>query len=210
MKEQDTYLGDILHESGLSKSVKVTVDKRYGRAYSAILEVASILEDFRIDSIGGLKVGLEIFELAIVPSLLNNSDTWVEIDKETEKKLDNLQNIMFRSLFAVPSSTPKPILRWDLRQLSMREKIHVRKLNFLLHLKTLPSSSLGGEFFDAQVKMNFPGLVKECKELLKFYNLPDITLGKNKFTKVSWKNLVKKAIYAKSEQLLRKEMSHYE
>ena len=111
MKEQDTYLGDILHESGLSKSVKVTVDKRYGRAYSAILEVASILEDFRIDSIGGLRVGLEIFELAIVPSLLNNSDTWVEIDKETEKKLDNLQNIMFRSLFAVPSSTPKTILR---------------------------------------------------------------------------------------------------
>ena len=53
VKEHDQYLGDTLHEGGLTKSVKATIDRRYGRIFAAVNEVASILEDFRIDTIGG-------------------------------------------------------------------------------------------------------------------------------------------------------------
>ena len=148
VKEKDEYLGDILHEGGLSSSVKATIDKRYSRVFWTIIEVSSILNDFRIDAIGGLKAGLEIFELAIIPSLLNNSDTWVEMDSECEKKLEKLQNIMFKNLFAVPESTPKPILRFDLGNLSMIEKVHIRKLNLIHHLKYLKTDSLGAEFYN--------------------------------------------------------------
>ena len=49
---------------------------------------------------------------------------------------------MFRNLFAVPKSTPKPILRFDLGSLSMIEKVHVRKLNLIYHLKYLKPESL--------------------------------------------------------------------
>ena len=97
-----------------------TVDRRYGKIFSAIIEVSRILEDYRIDAIGGLSVGLEIFELAVIPSLLNNAETWTEMNAETETKLENLQNLMFRYVFAVPMSTLKPIIRWDLGQLSVR------------------------------------------------------------------------------------------
>ena len=38
------------------------------------MEVSAILDDFRIDTIGGMVAGLEIYELALLPSLLNNSD----------------------------------------------------------------------------------------------------------------------------------------
>ena len=55
IREKDTYLGDILHEGGLSQRVKATVDKRHGRTLSAIIEVSAILNDYRIDSIWGLK-----------------------------------------------------------------------------------------------------------------------------------------------------------
>ena len=72
-KEKDQYLSDFLHEGGLSESVEATVSHRYGRMFSAIIEVSSILEDYRIDTIGGLKAGLDIFEMALIPSLLNNS-----------------------------------------------------------------------------------------------------------------------------------------
>ena len=107
-KEKDNYL------EGLGKSVNATIDKRYSRIFSAIIEVSSILNDFRIYSVGGLKAGLEFFEMALLPSLLYNADTWVDIDSKAEIKLEKLQNSMFRYLFGVPDSTPKPILRFDL------------------------------------------------------------------------------------------------
>ena len=106
-KENDQYLGDFLHES-----VEATVSHRYGRIFSAIIEVSSILEDYRIDTIGGLKAGLDIFEMALIPSLLNNSEIWIEMDKQTTSRLEHLQNSMFRNLFAVPNSTSIPMLRF--------------------------------------------------------------------------------------------------
>ena len=160
-------------------------------------------------TIGGIRVGLDIFELSVVPSLLNNAETWVGMNTDTEDRLDNLQNCMFRTIFAVPKSTPKPILRWDLGHLSMKEKIHAKKLNFLLHLKNLPNNSLAAEFYDIQVKLNFPGLVEECRNLLKNYNLPNIIDGNNTYSKLAWKKLVKKAIHKKSENLLRSEIQEY-
>ena len=50
-KIKDDYLGDVLHEEGLSKSVQATVDKRYGKAFMAIIEMASVLKDYRIDTV---------------------------------------------------------------------------------------------------------------------------------------------------------------
>ena len=208
-KEKDDYMGDTIHEAGVIKSVKCTVDKRYRRIVSAIVEVSAILDDYRIDTIGGLSAGLEIFELALMPSLLYNSETWTKIDTETEEKLEKLQNNMFRSLFGVPRSTPKPILRSDLGQLSVREKIHVRKLTFLHHLKNLPKESLGSEFYNVQVQYKFPGLVNECRELIRFYQLPDLIDSTYSVSKNCWKKLVKKSVKEKSKDILKKEFSSY-
>ena len=142
-KEKDEYLGDTLHEAGLAKSVRATVDKRYGRIYSLMTEISAVLDDYRINSIGGLSAGVQIYELAILPSLLYNAETWTDIDSETENILEKLQNYMFRLLFAVPKSTPKPILRSDLGHLTVREKVHIKKLTFIHHLKNLQPESLG-------------------------------------------------------------------
>ena len=37
MKEEEKYLGDFLHVSGVSKSVEVTVNKRYGKCLKAVI-----------------------------------------------------------------------------------------------------------------------------------------------------------------------------
>ena len=92
--------------------------------------------------------------MALLPSLLYNADTWVDIDSKAEIKLEKLQNSMFRYLFGVPDSTPKPILRFDLGNLSMIERVHVRNLNLLYHLKNLEPGSLGAEFYNQQVQYN--------------------------------------------------------
>ena len=131
------------------------------------------------------------------------------MNKEAEIKLEKLQNLMFRNLFGVPESTPKPLLRFDLGSLSVSEKIHIKKMNFLYHLKTLDSKSLASEFYELQVKLNFPGLVVECRRLLNLYGLPNIIDEKVNFSKECWKKLVKKAVMAKSEETIKKEMIEY-
>ena len=119
-----------------------------------MIEKSSVLNDNIIDTIGGLKACLEICELALIPSLLHNADTWLDINANAEDKLEKV-------LFGVPECTPKPILRFDLGNLSMKAKVHVKKLNILHHLKNLDSQSLGNEFYTLQVQLNLPGLIKE-------------------------------------------------
>ena len=53
-KVQDKYLGDILHEGGLKKSVEATISDRYGKTFAAINEIGAVMSDYRIDAIGGL------------------------------------------------------------------------------------------------------------------------------------------------------------
>ena len=76
-KAQDKYLGDILSEGGLRSSVEATISDRYGKAFAAIKEIGAVINDFRIDSLGGMKAGMEIFEMVVIPSVLNNCDTLV-------------------------------------------------------------------------------------------------------------------------------------
>ena len=75
-KDYEKYLGDYLHNKGAEDSVKQTVTDRYWRAYSAILEVKTIVEDCRSHKVGGHLLGIDIWELAILPMLLNNSGSW--------------------------------------------------------------------------------------------------------------------------------------
>ena len=205
VKEKDEYLGEILHESGLRMSVRKTIDKRYGKIFTSIIEFSSILQDYRIDTLGGMKAGLDIIELALIPSLLHNADRWFDINFVAENKLESIQNTMFRYLFGVPLITPKPILRFDFGHLTMREKVHIRKLNLLHHLKNLPSDSLGSEFYQLQAKLHLPGLIKECRTLIRMYNLPDIIDGQQNFPKEKWKKLVKRAVRDVSELNAKKE-----
>ena len=91
-KQQDKYLGDILNEGGLKQSVQATISERYGKAFASIREIGAVINDFRINAIGGLKAGLDIYEMVVIPSVLNNSDTWMEIESVSINRLDDLQH----------------------------------------------------------------------------------------------------------------------
>ena len=123
-KITEKYLGDFFHCEGLNKSAETTVNKRFGLALNSVVELKCVIEDFRMHKLGGIRCGLEIFNMAILPALLYNSETWLEIADSTVERLDRLQLILLRSLFAVPSSTPIPALSWDSGQLSMKHKIN--------------------------------------------------------------------------------------
>ena len=115
---------------------------------------------------------------------------WVQIDGTAIKRLDDLQNSMFKKLFAVPHSVPTPSLPSELGCLSMEERIDQRKLNLLFHLKNLETSSLANGIYNLQREYNFPGLVEECRVLLSKYNLQNIIDEESRISKLQWKSIV--------------------
>ena len=97
MKEKvsDKYLGDYIHSGGTEASVLCTVQNRFGRIKSNIIEARAIIDDCRVNTVGGLVAGIDLWELAIIPSLLNNCQTWVNINEDSFKLLEDLQNSMY-------------------------------------------------------------------------------------------------------------------
>ena len=53
-KVMDKYLGDMIHTDGLAASVAATIQDRAGKVKAAGFEVAAIVEDFRMQAVGGL------------------------------------------------------------------------------------------------------------------------------------------------------------
>ena len=157
IKNEDKYLGDYIHTGGLGKSVETTVKKRYGVALNSILELKSVIQDFCMNTLGGISSGIDIFNLAILPVFIYNAETWLDLPKQTLERLETLQNNHLRCLLGVPVSAPTPALHWDVGQLSMEHKVNVKKLTFSHFLSNLDDSVLAKEIFTIQKELKFQG-----------------------------------------------------
>ena len=206
-RESDKYLGDILSCKGLSHSAHLTIMDRYSRVFASILETRAIVQDCRSQVVGGITAGLDIWETAHIPSLLNNSENWIQISKESLDKLEELQNTLYRMLLAVPRTTPVPSLAWDLGGVKMKFRIITKKLHFVHHLTNLGDQSLVKEVLTLQDHHNLPGLVSECKDYFQKYQLPDIF--KEPMKSNEWKSLVKKKMHEANSKELKSEIQTY-
>ena len=132
----------------------VTVTKRYHKVKTAVKEIRAVIEDSRAKVTGGITSGLEIWEAAVMPYLLNNSETRSELSKEAIELLENLQLEFLRNLLDTPATCPKPSLLWETGTITMNNKIKKKKLLFYHHLKQLPHQSLAWEIEDIQESIN--------------------------------------------------------
>ena len=79
------YLGDVLSSNGLADSVSETVKARTGLAMKSIYEIRSVIDDCRSSICGGLSTGLLIWESAVVPRLLYNSEVWINVQEKNDQ-----------------------------------------------------------------------------------------------------------------------------
>ena len=75
-KERDKYLGQVI-ESNLSLSALATVQDRVGKIKGAAIEIKSIIEEFRMQALAGCMAAWELWEHALIPSLLSGAGTWL-------------------------------------------------------------------------------------------------------------------------------------
>ena len=64
--ESEQWLGDHFR-SNISESVFLTIQQRRGTIQRLINEIRAVLNDCRSDTVGGLRVGLEIWRKACTP-----------------------------------------------------------------------------------------------------------------------------------------------
>ena len=57
-----------------------------------------------MQAVGGCQSALDLYESCLIPSLLTNAGTWVEISEEAIKMLDRVQDNFGRVLLALPLS----------------------------------------------------------------------------------------------------------
>ena len=95
---KDGYTGDVSHEEGLAKSIEPNIEYVFWKN----IEGCAILTDFQIDSMGGTKTGLYIFEPFFLPFfLIIQMYGWGK---------HILTNKIFKYLFDVPDGTPQGAL----------------------------------------------------------------------------------------------------
>ena len=208
-KVKQKWLGSQLHEGGPAASHLATVEERRGRTTGAIFELKSCLEDIRLNSVGGISAGLQIYEMSIIPMLLNNGGTWTGVGEDTVNELEKLQTLFLSVLLAVPLSVPRPALGWETKSVGMIHRLNKMKLNLAYHIKTLDEGDLANQVLEEQIKYEWPGLASEVRELCKELEIDNIMDEKPTVSKASWKNTVNKAVHKQNEKELRQSIENY-
>ena len=166
---EEKYLG-IRIAATVSDSITATVNSRIGLATRGIYEVRAIIEDSRADVLGAIQVGMNLWNLKILPMVLWGCETWYNIPLKAMKKLEKQINQFLKSLLGVgKNGCPIPSLYLETASLKISNQILLKKLLFYYHIATLPEESLAGEFFSIQNDENksYRGIVTECNKVLK-------------------------------------------
>ena len=200
----EKYLGDLIHSEGNGASAAATVGERAGKAVTHIIEARAIIEDCRSNSVGALHAGLDIWNLAHIPALIHNCESWSELEDSTIDKLERLQNMMFRVLLSVPKSCPTAALCWEFGAVKMKYRIIEKKLIFLNDIVTKSEGNLARQMLMIQSKAKFPGLVTEGMKMIKDLKLPNPL--ESKIENKTWKKMVKEAVLKANEGELREEI----
>ena len=141
-----------------------TIHKRKLQVKRTISEIITIVEDKRSKIAGGIVTGIQLWEVAAIPHLLHNGGSWLGVNKQCIKILDDLQNDFYRSLFACWGGCPLPLLLFDTNGTRMCLRIMQKKLLFLHHAINSAPDTLINEFISIQQRLNLPSILQECHE----------------------------------------------
>ena len=89
----EKYLGQMI-KSDLASSALATVQDRQAKIKGAEMEIKCLIEDFNMQAMGGLVAAWELWERALIPSLLSGAGTWLGDIKEAVKLANQIQNFI--------------------------------------------------------------------------------------------------------------------
>ena len=169
---QETYLGEELGIS-VSDSVSLTIKKRTGLVKKSIYEIKTVVEDLRSKVVGGIKTGIQLWESCVIPFLLYNSSTWVEIKDKDLQELSKLQRLFLNTLLGV-KNCPGALMLWDLGVLDMPMRIWKEKLILYHHIACLPETAVAHQMMKVQEDLHFPSLRDDLEGFLAKFEVHNV------------------------------------
>ena len=106
----------------------------------------------------------DLWNLAVIPSLMNNCSTWIGISSKLVDRLESIQERFVRLMLEVPVSTPKVALRAETGLLSMKHRLWGEKVNLISSLKR-SQNGLAKQVYQEQLEQDWPGLAQEVQEI---------------------------------------------
>ena len=201
--DQQSYLGEELGPT-VSESITLTINKRIGIATKAMYDIKTIIEDIRCKVPGGIRTAVTLWECCVIPFLLNNCSSWMRIRKSDMDRLDKFHNLFLNNILGT-FNCPISLMYWDLCMLTMHHRILKEKLVLFHHISCLPHASLAGQFLDLQQRLHFPGITDEVQGFLNRHEIVDV----RKYTKIKWKNMIKRLIKGENRDFLIKTSQKY-
>ena len=176
ISKEEKYLGQVLHEDGPAASVAATVGGRAGRFKGACFEIKSVIEEFSMQSLGGMIAAKTLLERALLPSLLHGSGNWIRMTRKTEDVCDELIYLFWRVMLKVPESTPKVALISETATMRTKWRVWQEKLFVIKRLQKQKVASMSRMVYEQQVQLGWPGLAEEGKQICNTLGLQDINL----------------------------------
>ena len=111
-KAEYEYLGDIISSGGLSALFEATIARRLFKTKGSIYKTAAIMKDFRMQVVGGMAGAFDIWERAIISSLLANCCSWCGIREGVLKALNGLEKSVLQDSLLLPWFYPTSCPLW--------------------------------------------------------------------------------------------------
>ena len=139
-----------------------------------MFEMKAIMEDFRLQVIGGMAGAIDVWEMGICAKLLTNCGSWVACGNPAFRQLNHLQDSYLRMVYSCPPSTPIPALRalagvWDMETKVALEKVCL--VTTILHDRD--KTNYAREILDEEISQGWEGITREVQDICKVMGLPD-------------------------------------
>ena len=130
MVDHEKYLGDIIAADGSNDK---NIQRRKGKGIGAVNQILTNLENTCYGEFH-FQVAVTLRESLLLNGFLTNAEAWYGLTNPNIEVLENVDELLLRKIFEVPSTCPKEMLHLELGCLPIRYVVTTRRLLFLHYI----------------------------------------------------------------------------
>ena len=190
-EEKAEYLGDIFNQKGNYKDL---IEDRVRRGTVCTINTMAECSDAAMGKYA-LNSILLLYKTVFLKTILFNSETWNNLNKNDISKLSSLQSKYIKWMLHTPRGTCTSFTLLELGLLPITSEIDYRKLCFLHHILNLPCDDPVKEAYeDQKLYSHEPNWYNEVCLLLEKYGIEINEESIRSMSKNRWKEIIHKAI----------------
>ena len=164
--KQETYLGDLIDQSG---KIRPNIDKRRSKGYGITSNILAILNEIPLAH-WKVEAGLRLRQAMLISGILFNSEAWHGIEEKDIAILEKVDEALLRGILSAHPKIPLEALYLETQSLPIRFIMASRRIMFLFNILQKDETEIVRRIYEAQKNDPSPGdfihLVKsDCERI---------------------------------------------